>query len=491
MSDLGPLFEELVDDSDSEDNNDIDERVETYLAQTRRDIRLREPTDCNADKYLRERDAERRAERRQVRKDGRAMQIPDARGVRGEQYAPVPDAEAQIALLRQGRISLLSPYHKESGIDREQVMMSTSWVDNAKFDISLTSSGPSIFIPDAPASRHVSPADEFIAGTFDSNGVPDNGGEYAVFAYKLTATERIRSAPAQVIEIDINAAYTHGNTKVQKRLRAKALGLVLDMRDIHPVLMTNSDNGRPVTTPDGAVVRKSGEALPFAPTASIFKRPARYTFRYKPSERHWMLTRVDFALKRTALQGIADGKQTIYFDPRWSIAGEPLNQRQVTLVQVENPASNPLDPEVFLEVFPLRSDTSISGLPLLAGQSHRVEIRATHKLVPRKLLNQAGTANSTQYTELPSLEVFLPDVAEILRHAPRDVESFTVDVSRASKERRDEFTSSENSLHDAPLRLLVRPSVELDAVFELVSLQIGPIRQSALYEAIADSSSRI
>jgi len=464
--------------------------LERYLAPSR--VKVRPPRVSDAEDFLREREGEARAERRQVRREGRPYQVPDARGVRGEQFAEAPDADTQIALLRQGQQSLLAPYYNENGVQRDQLLLTTSWVNNVRFDVSISSNGPSIFIPQAPASRHVSASDEFIESTFAPNGVPDNGGEYAVFAYELRATERIRSAPSQRVEIDIQARYTTGTTRVVKSLRARKLGLVLDMKDVHPVLMSNADNGKPVTTASGAVVRKSGEQLPFAPTASVFKRPARYTFRYRPSERHWMLTRVDFAVKRYQLQDVPDSSAALYFDPRWKVAGEPLDQRLVTLIQTEDPASNPLDPQLYLEVFPLRNDTSVSGLPLLAGQSHRVEIAVTDKLVPRKTVDQTGKANKTLYTRLPSLDIELPDAAALLRRAPsRGIETFRVEIDRPVRSARRDFTSSENSLHNAPVSMLLAPSIEPESVYEILAMQIGPIRQSALYEAIEDSRSRI
>jgi len=464
-----------------------------YLEETRGNVRLKPPRLSDADEFLADREQEAKAERRQARRGGRPYQVPDWRDVRGAQYAEIPDVDTQLALLRQGRESLLSPYLSENGVGRNQLLLTTSWVDNVRFDFFISSSGPSISVPRAPASRHVSPAGNFIEGTFAPNGVPTAGGEYAVFAYELRANERIRSAPKQRIQIDVTARYTHNNTTVVKNLRADKLGLVLDMKDIHPILMSNSDNGRPVEAKASrAVVRKSGEQLPFAPTASIFKNPARYTFRYRPSERRWMLTRVDFALARYQLQDIPDSTEYLYFDPTWRVAGEPLDQRQVSVVQTEDPASNPLDPSVYLEVFPLRNDTSFSGLPLLAGQSHRVSMRVTQKLVPKQAVDQTGRAKKTLYVDLPSLEIEIPEAARIIAQAPKTgIGAFRVDVARPEKQARDGFTSSELSLHNAPVSVLLLPSVQPESVYEIIALQIGPIRKSALYEAIEDSRTRI
>lgn len=467
--------------------------VARYLQETGGNPRVKPPRLADADRFLADREQEAKAERRQARSGGRPYQVPDWRDVRGAQYAEIPDVDTQLALLRQGRESALSPYYSENGIGRNQLLLTTSWVDNVRFDVTISSAGPSIFIPKAPASRHVSPADNFIEGTFAPNGVPTAGGEYAVFAYQLRANERIRSAPKQRIQIDVTARYTHNNTTVVKNLRSDKLGLTLDMKDIHPLLMSNSDNGRPVqTVKSRAVVRKSGEQLPLAPTASVYKNPGRFTFRYRPSERRWMLTRVDFALARYQLQGIADSTEFLYFDPTWRVAGEPLDQRLVSVVQTEDPASNPLDPSVYLEVFPLRSDTSMSGLPLLSGQSHRVTMSVTQNLVPREALDQTGKAKKTLYVNLPSLDIEIPEVAGIVAQAPkRGIGAFRVDIERPEKAPRDDFTSSETSLHNAPVSMLLLPSIEPESVYEIIALQIGPVRKSALYEAIDDSRTRV
>jgi len=455
-------------------------------------VRIKPPRLRDAEEFLQGATDDARKERQTLKRYGRPLQVPDSRGVRGEQFAEAPSVDTQIALLRQGRQSLLSPYYNEATALQEGVLLTTSWVDNVRFDVTLVSNGPTIYFDNAPASRHVSAADEFIESTFDNNGMPNNGGEYAVFACPLSATQRIRSAPKQTIAVDVQASYTSNNTRVVKTLRAAQLSLVLNMAEIHPILMTNADNGKPITTASGAVVRKSGEQLPFAPTASVFKRPARYTFRYRPSERHWMLTRVDFALRRTQLQGVPDSQSMLYFDPRWKVAGEPLSQRLLTVIQTEDPGSNPLDPSVYLEVFPLRRDTSLSGLPLIAGQSHEIELAVTTKLVPRKVIDQTGKARRTLYTKLPSLDIKIPDAAALLRAAPRrGIETYRVSIVRPEKQKRIDFTSSENSLHNAPVAVLVAPSVEEESAYEIVALQIGPIVQSALYEAIDDSLSRI
>lgn len=468
-----------------------DADLERYLAETSGTVEIRPPRLSDAEDYLLEREGEARADRRRVRREGRPYAVPDARGVRGEQFAETPDVDTQIALLRQGRASVFAPYYSE-GDRKDDAVLTTSWVDNVRFDLSISSVGPSVFVPDAKARRVVSQSADFIQSTFDQTGAPTAGGEYAVFAYALGADERIRSAPGQVVRIDVVARFTSGDTQVIKNLRAEALGLVLDMEEVHSILMTNADNGQPVTTSDGFVVCKSGEQLPFAPSATVVKNPARFTFKYRPSERNWMLTRVDFALTRKQLQGVPDAKAMVYLDPTWYVGGEPLDQRLVSLVKVEDPASNPLDPEVYLEVFPLRRDNSISGLPLLAGQSHRVSVRATHRLVPKTQIDATGRAIKTIYTDLPSLSIEIPDAAEIIRASPSaDVSTFRVDVTRPEKQERVDFTSSELSLHSAPVSLLLAPSVEPESVYEILSMQIGPIRDSALREAIADSRKRV
>lgn len=465
---------------------------------------LREPRERDTEEYTRERERQHRAERRDARTRGRPYRVPDARGVRGRQFADVPDLDEQLVLLREGKANVLAPYYSDrssDGLSRARgaedgahEKMTTSWTDNVRFDVEIASAGAPISIEDAPASRYVTPADDFMTPTFGADGRPDAGGEYAVFSYTPLADEFVRSTPSQRIEVHMRVSFTNedGVTRVTRNLNPLRTGLFVDMAHVHAVLETNTDNGQPVSTEDGLVVWKSGEQDVFAPTATVYKKPSlRARFRLNPDTNSWLLTRLDWRIRRNQMHNQVPGQELLYFDPQWRVDGEALDQRLVSVRLVEDPQSNALDADVYLLLMPLQSDTSTSGLSVLAGQSHELSLRVTNRLVTGRVVNELGQRKHTVYVALPSLDVRIDDAADILRQSPRELVTFRYRVPQSAKGERARFSSSENTLHNAPVSLIVAPGIEGDAPLQIMVAQIGPIRMSALYEAIADARAAI
>ncbi len=502
---LNPELEDLACGRPRRDGTGFDDDGDTYRPPGQpAGVRVRAPRLNDVAEYLEELAPAAREQRRAARRYGRPYAVPDARGVRGEQFAPIPDLDTQLELLRSGQDSVLAPYYSELGIGLDQPLLTTSWVHNVAFSAEIRSGGPRIDTGLLRPERRVTRADDPLALTVMPSGRLTNGGEFAVFSYELGAGQRVRSSVRTKLEVTLRAQFTHGDTTVVKDLDAKQLGLTLDMAQVHPLLMSNSDNGRPVTTPSNdIVVQKSGQQLPFAPEAVVIKQPAVYTFRYRPSENSWLLTRLQFSLLRSQLQGVTDDTQARYFDPQWEVDGQPLDQRLVSALVIEDPASSPLDPQMYIEVFPLRSINSVAGLPLLPGQSHRVSIGVTSNLVPRSLRTDPATGRrvpvQTIYTPLPSLDIFLPDAQVLMAAAPRigSPAIYRVQVPRADKAARENFSSSELTLNSAPVQFTMLPSVQPDtgldtfSAYEIVSCAIGPFRASALQEALDDARSRV
>lgn len=501
---LDPEFERFVCGKPRRDGTGFNDDGDVYRPPNQQEgVRVLPPRLDDVAQYLEELAPAAREQRRAARRYGRPYAVPDARGVRGEQFAPIPDIDTQLALLRSGQDNVLAPYYSELGIGRDQQLLTTSWVSNVAFTAEIRSGGPRIETGVLRPVRRVTRYDDPLALTVMPTGRLTNGGEFAVFSYELGAGQRVRSSVRTKLEISLRTQFTHGDTTVIRDLDAKQLGLTLDMAQVHPLLMSNSDNGRPVTTPSNdIVVQKSGQQLPFAPEAIVIKQPAAYTFRYRPSENSWLLTRMQFSLLRSQLQGVPDDQQARYFDPQWEVDGQPLDQRLVSALIIEDPGSSPLDPLIFIEVFPLRSINSAAGLPLLSGQSHRVSIAVTSKLVPRTLRTDPATGRrvpvQTIYTPLPSLDVFLPDAQTLIAAAPRIGASiYRVQVPRINKAARENFSSSELTLSDAPVQFTMIPSVQPDSTletfspYEIVSCAIGPFRSSALQEALDDARTRV
>lgn len=373
----------------------------------------------------------------------------DGRGVRGQQFSENPGKSAAFMPRRA-----LEPYYNEDGRSVDEPL-STSWIDNVGFDVTITTRGPTIRIPSAPAQRVVTPSGDLLHPIYGPDGKRDNGGEYAVFAYKLSAKENVRSSPSQVLRINVSSRF--------KRIVRNADIVTLPMKGVHEVLMSNADNGKPVSLDGGIVVQKyrDGNAL-------VLKGSSKWIFRYVRDARQWLLIRVDFAARRSELQGMQPGEDTLYIQPTWERSDEPVNPLLISMEQVEDPTSNPLDPDVHLYVYPTESDETFNGMKLVPGESHNVTFRAATTLLPRSVDPETNRVKQTRFVKLPSLDFFLADARDLLPRKP-SLSPFTLRLDDAT--------------------VIVTPS--LDGGYEIEALVIGPMRVSALQDSVQDASRRI
>lgn len=451
---------------------------------------LRAPRLSDVERYVRRQTQRAKQRRRQYRKHGRPLR--GSGETRSQQHAPAVTPERKRALEREG--VNLQPYYNENarGVPTDGKQLSTSWVDNVAFEFVLSSRGPSIRVSPALAKRVVRTEDGF---AFEADGVPQLGGEFAVFTHSFDARDVIRASPDQQLRVDLSARYTQDNITVERNIRSEELGVELDLRAVHPILMSNSDNGQPVVVKGAyAVVTKDGKLLPDGPRATVVRGGARWTFRYDPTRRWWRLVRLSFAVLRHQLQGVATQDRHVYVDPRWFVEGAALPQRFVNCRIDEDYGSNPLDPEIYLEITPITSDTAFQGVPLRIGQSHRVEIALSTQLLPRSAKSSNQLVSRTLYTVLPSLEIEIPEAADLLRRTSPSA-AYWVEIDREQFDReRGNFTSSENTLHNTTARVKIARTLRDDASdfeYEIVALRIGPMRQSALREALKDKRRRI
>lgn len=444
-------------------------------------------------------DRERRDEVHRARWDLRSrkgeLQKVDERRVRGDQRRKTVTPQQALGLAQEGKSDILDPYRREGGFDLGSPTMTTSWVNNVAFDATIISDTRPIYLKKIHAKNFVAPSDSPVVSMLQDNGVSrESGHQYAVFSYLVKKRDALVHAfPTLVLDVDLVASF-HGVVKDVSSLQL----FRVNFEKIHPVLVDNASIGKMVSIPSAGVsVFKEAVSLEDGPVAEVTGPNVRYTFRFDPQRevRKWLLTHVDFWLKRSHLMGKKDDEQEVYWRAEMLVNENKVDPLRLEVFAIEDPGSNPLDPLFYLEVRMNADRRTGLSLPLERDQSLRMSLFVSTDLVPGE---RSPGVRATRWVELTELGVSEDNTNDLFREIVGRAGDPQLTVLRdrtpreVDQDERD-FSSNVAGLSESEIewRFINDLNPRSESLFAIDSVLLGPFLMSSITEVIKDRRNKV
>lgn len=452
------------------------------------------PSLRNAENFDREAERVRRERRRRERiEPGRAMIEVDPRGVRGEQLAPPMRPADEIQARQEGRSAqVLRPYYNEGGRDSDQPD-STSWVSNVDWSGQLVNSIKPIRLRRLLPRRVVDNERSLVCAPLDEDGRMGVGGESAVFLYELERNDPIvESNRSDIVDIEINAQFDGLARSIRPGSRYR-----LKFDDIHSYLEVANET--PVRLPHlNLVLFKEHDSRNLGLTSAVVRGPYfAYTLRKDTKTHKWLLTKAEWRVMRHQLMGLSDSQRFLYWRTRFSVNGVEQEIGRMVVVEQEDPASNPLDPRIYLNLYPDQDDSGGGGgeVALLPNETLSFEFDATTQLESARRDPATGRVISTRWTELPAVGFRLISTTNLINEADSEALGSPIEITQRPEEvqpvDKRQFETSAFGLENRRVLWSLAPSVRRPGGYVLRSISVGPLRKQAAYDALRDAQRAI